>query len=634
MAYAFIIGIVVFMASFLSILTKRKFEQVVALAFFIIIVLMYILGLCGHLKLGIYLIVVLSVLGGAFTFYSVIKNKSIIFSQIVTPGFLAFCIFAVVIFWGTLGRLLTSWDEFSHWGLVVKNMFELDAFGNAPDSTTCFKGYPPATALLQYFFEKIHTVFSEAYLFRATDLLAISLLLPVFKMFSWKDWKRILSLLLLIFILPIIFYPDFYTTIYVDGMLGLLFANMMFTYFADDKLSRFTLLYLGITGCILSLTKSSGTGLAIIALLIILVDMIFFKRTDIHNIIHSAKKRWSELLNWCWLICPLAFLAFGKLSWDFYLKATNTNEAWGTSKITWAGIRTLFTADNPEYRVKTIQTFFSNLFAFNDNAVAIKMSFLTWIVFLAAFIYLMQYMSHNRIEKKSICIFGTGIIAGFILYTISLLILYLFTYSEYEAKNTASMSRYLYTYLLGALAFVVLMTISKVEQSQIKFSNKAVSLFLCFFLLFTPATKIVDFTILAKLNVQSTLKTRASYTTSLKFNQILSLKDGKVYFISQNTTGFDYWVTRYQITPVKMSDGFSWSLGKPYSDKDLWTQDISVQQWAETLKKDYTHVYLFKIDDQFKELYGSLFENVDSIKNDTLYVIDKTRTTIVIKPIT
>lgn len=630
MTYILILGMIIFMASSLSILTKRKFEQVVSLVFFTIIIIMYTLGLCGHLRAGIYPIILLSILACVFTCYSIYRNKDILFHQIITPGFLAFCILAVAVFWGTKGRLLTSWDEFSHWGLVVKNMFQLDAFGNAPKATTCFKGYPPAVALLQYFFMKIRPAFVEEYLFRATDLLAISLLLPVFKIFSWKDWKRIPALLLLVVILPILFYPDFYVTIYVDGMLGLLFAHMLFTYFADEEISTFTILQVGVTACILALTKSSGTGLAIIALLIILADMIFVKRNSIHNLICLPQKMPSKVLNWLWLISPAILLAFGKFSWDFYLKATNTREAWGTSTITWSGIKRIFTANNPEYRVKTIQTFFSNLFAFQDNAVAIKMSVFIWAVLFIILIYLMRYMSHSYIQKKSVRTFGTGIITGFILYSVSLLILYLFTYTEYEAQNTAAIYRYLGTYLLGALVFIVFMAIYIADHSQIEFSNKVVAIFLCSFLLLTPANKLAEFTVLAKLDVQSTQKMREPYKTSLNFNQIPSLKNGNLYFVSQNSDGFDYWVTRYQTTPVKT--GGTWSLGKPYSNKDIWTQDISAEQWAEVLKKDYTHVYLFKVDDQFKKTYGSLFQDINSIKNDTLYVIDKTGTNIVIKP--
>ncbi len=52
------------------------------------------------------------------------------------------------LFWHN-GRMFLQTDEFSHWGLVVKNMFKLDVLVGGADTNIIFKDYPPATGVFQ-----------------------------------------------------------------------------------------------------------------------------------------------------------------------------------------------------------------------------------------------------------------------------------------------------------------------------------------------------------------------------------------------------------------------------------------------------------------------------------------------------
>ena len=66
------------------------------------------------------------------------------------------------------------------------------------------------------------------------------------------------------------------------------------------------------------------------------------------------------------------------------------------------------------------------------------------------------------------------------------------------------------------------------------------------------------------------------------------------------------------------------SMGKPYYDGDIWTIDYSLEEWKRALdEQDYTYVYLFKIDDVFRERYGGAFYSQDEIRQGGFYRIKK-----------
>jgi hypothetical protein len=635
MIYVIALCVIISLSCTASILTRRKFEEVLPLSFFLIIIVLYICGLCGGLLTGIYILFFLSFICLCCSGYYVAKHHNVLLSQIVTPGFVAFLVLAALFFISSTGRFMVMWDEFSHWGLVVKNMYYFDALGNYKDATTYFKGYPPATALLEYFFVRLKTPFEEPYLFRAMDLFLVSLVLPVFRLLDWKRWKQGLPIFFIVLILPLIFYPNIYNTVYVDGFLGLLFAYMLFSYFYSNKQDYFTYLNLGATGCILVLTKASGTGLAAIAFLIILFDMLRYQRDEIHSFVFTHNTTLKKNIKWqnlAWLLFPIAVTFFGKCSWSVYLKITHTEPAWNTSNVTFKGIAQLFTKDAPEYRFKTIHNFFSALVNMFYKDGTFKMSYLLWILILILFILVIcALIGKDRREKKRFIAFGIGIIIGFCIYAVSLLILYLFTYAVSEALGLASFSRYMNTYLLGSLELIAFCVIAHSFSSNRKLAPAIPAIILCVLIPLVPLKNVV------KQYFSSEYKVSYTYVQRLKYKKIeqlplkLNVKSDKVYFVSQNSNGIDYWIARYSVTPMQISPAFTWSLTAPGTDGVEMSVQMSAKSWAEELKKEYTYVYLFSVDDNFKKEYGCLFENIDVIQNDTLYSINKSGSSIVLR---
>lgn len=185
------------------------------------------------------------------------------------------------------------------------------------------------------------------------------------------------------------------------------------------------------------------------------------------------------------------------------------------------------------------------------------------------------------------------------------------------------MSRYLSTYIFGIyifLGFFIIIILDGLPESRTgKQRIDYLVLAITFLLLFSNSTGLENTFILNRETVDESITKRRPYYPVSRANQKIGANK-KIYFISQNTSGQDYWIARYVFTPNHINPNFSWSIGKPYSESDIWTKDMSLGDWRKDLEKNYDYVYVYHVDDQFIEKYQNLFKT-DQITNNTLYKI-------------
>ena len=155
-------------ASALACLFKKRFEMTLAPSIFLSILVLYLSGLAtGNLMYGVYLCITAAVVCFVYAVVYGVRHKATFKELCLTPGVLVYALLFIWIWFINRGRLFSNWDEFSHWGLVVKNMDFFNAFGNYKESTVTFSGYPPATALWQYFVGKLYGYFNEGHVYCA-----------------------------------------------------------------------------------------------------------------------------------------------------------------------------------------------------------------------------------------------------------------------------------------------------------------------------------------------------------------------------------------------------------------------------------------------------------------------------------
>lgn len=610
----FVFLFIIILASAIAIHFKHRIEETIVVAIMGVILVLYFSGLVcgGNLLPGVYICLLLG--GGALLYVvkSIITDRDGIKTYCLVPGLLIYFFLFGWIWYINRYRVFSSWDEFSHWGLVVKNMDFFDWFGNHPLSTVSFQGYPPATALWQYFIGKLYGGFYEGHVYQATGWLVASLCMPVASRLEWKSIFRAFFSVCFLIAVPMIFNGSYLVLLYVDVLLGILLGYILYCGFYSKSKDVFYYVNIGIALCVLTITKASGTFLALVAIAVI----------QGYEFVNEAeeKQEISIKRNLIILIGFLAAVFVGKMTWSLYLNLTETGEAWNTSSMTISNIFNLILGKGEEYQYTTISNFLNALGETDFNSYIFNMRYVSWVVVAMALFFVL-----NRLvkEKARLRFYAWGSMIGLAVYTVGLMLLYVFTYTEYEAVNLASFQRYLATYFVTLAYFISGVLFIEVNKRKNQFVKKTIMAASGVLLLFVPVNAFWDVTFLYKEQVNMTVSQRDVYIEVMPYLEKLNYFENKIWFISQNTSGFDYWYLKYLVTPIEPAGGGIWSLGKPYSENDMYTINLTVEEWLDNLEKQNgTHVYLHYIDTAFIEQYSDAFESESEIEQGCMYSLE------------
>lgn len=631
---SFLIAILVIVAFSLSIsyIFQKKFEYILPLTMAATSLLMYVAGLFGQRSVGLYLLITASVISVIYLIYKIIGNPVKITDVFKSSGFICFLIIIFVICIIIRGFVFSTWDEFSHWGLVIKNMYLTNDFGNLSDSTTIFKFYPPGVSLFLNFTTSFSKHFSEASALGGILALSYAQLIIIFTKIRHTDWKKILLITGVIFIAPLVFFEGFYSTIYVDAIMALIFANILYFNFSYQKKDAFYATYMSLQFYLLVSTKQIGIGLALIAFGAIIIDFIVSNKARPIKLFLKREK--NKLV---YILIPLLAGVISYISWKIYIKNHGISE--GALSPSFLKLLDLFGPNAPPYRDLTIDNFVHNFFNIKQYGT-ISLSLFLWSIIIAFVMYCTYRIA--ALNKQRTFSLQLSTILGLYLYSGAILFMYLTAFSKYESTNLASVDRYIGTYLLCILILAVFILISYSIKSRtgIFSPNIKIASILIILLCIIPANSLVDSTILHKTSNDNRHAIRAPYEDAKLYGNLLDPKKDRIYVISQNNNGLDYYTLRYNFTPVPVQEqpikparDLVWSLGEPYSPNDLWTADISVDKWSKALE-GFTYVYLYKIDNRFIDDYGQLFDNINNIRDTTMYHINKINNNIVLRPIT
>lgn len=606
---------IIFMAIFsLKYLTKIKFEILLPLVNLSIIFFMYCFGLFGQLFSSAF--VVLGVVCGLFVFVlvKIIKNKDIQYvKDFFNPAVIMLLVFSVAQFVMLFAFKPTWWDELSHWGLVVKNMYYQKDFGGGINATTMFKGYPVGTSLYLYFFQIFGTKFCDGILFMALNLLNISLLMPVLSQIKEAGKKIAVALLLTLSVF--VMHYLFLFTICNDMFLSLCFSFILIMYFCFKREGLKTEHYLSIflATFVLCVAKSTGLALVGFAFLIIFVDVF------IHNGFKNSFKNKKFYLFLCGVVISILS---AKLSWSIYLKHLNNPTAWQTSSLTLRNVW-LYIIKPSHYQLKVTGKYFLNLLI----PLSAKGSRGTVRIPLLIYILTIIFMI-NRIRKvagKGECkgLFVT-IFTSCFLWIIALLVLYIFTFTEREALTLSSQLRYVNCLMIGFIVFLISYNVSLLGVgNKFNLSPKLISASVCAI----AGICVIICPIICKLTTsyyaefaqfegyisQLTSKDRVyiidcDQSGDAKYAYIQNWKQENNLIKIPHSLGLKTLKMRYIATPTDTS-GFKVG-GSPHIG-DLWLNNMDLAETSKVIQSnDYNYLYIHNIDEQFvAEFGGSFVEN-------------------------
>ena len=580
--------IIITISIFLKQILKGKIEEVIPIATIGMTLLIYIAGLLDNLKAGVYAVILIYII---ITIYLLItqnrlknnEKKIKIFKEIITPGFVIFTVLYIIYVLISQNKIFTHYDEFSHWGTLVKNMYIYNNFGTTPETLIQYNEYPPFAGAFEYIFLIIKGNYTESTVIAASKILYLSIIILIFRNITWKTDKKLIIIYTLgIIFLPMVFYTDFYDNILVDGLEGIFFAISLYSWYSIRNKKNRNI----IVTCLLialGLLKLSGIGLVIIVLLIILIDTLI------------KKKNRKEIIN---VLLIILLISVFILAWFIKINISGANKKWKMENINTENIREI---ENNYVQKDIIERFIKTIF-FDKVLTPINLTYIECLALIVA-LGIIVYKTQGKIKRKEYIYYEISIFGGTIIYTISLLLTYLFIIPEIESTQIASYERYVGTIILGNIMFLFSIVVNK----KMKISKSKLVIILCICSIIFPINNIIIRLTDKDNEIEKEILNRRYISQIVEYKDKLTEEDKIYYFSNEGSEAKKkLYIARYIMMPIKIGN-------------------IEIEIKEELKKKlkeeKYTHIYLFELTEEAKEAYKKMFPE-SKIKEKTMYKIE------------
>lgn len=196
---------------------------------------LYALGLALPLSYGFYALAALSLACWAGAVFYALQDARGALRAFFTPGLLLFLLLCPLLYYGAVNRVYISFDEFSHWGLVVKLMNATDGLvGNPAAAPYVLYDYPPALALVEWLACRFLGAREGVALF-GYQLLLVSFLLPFAEGAGWRRPLRAAASLLLPLLLLGAIFPMWTLRLFSEPAIGLLTGLLFYLLACPDE---------------------------------------------------------------------------------------------------------------------------------------------------------------------------------------------------------------------------------------------------------------------------------------------------------------------------------------------------------------------------------------------------------------
>ncbi len=285
------IAVVLLGAWGLGTLTGQRFVSALPTTVLAITFVLYLAYIVGLLHLAWWLVVAACLVGGLLALIRQVRRPGLAWSWsrlLPSPAVVAFLVALVVVLWFTHARYVSLWDELRLWAAYPKLLHVDGGLQVGPDSLLIgeMQTYTPGMPLFSYFVAAFSPVFAENRLFIAYGLFCVSLLAPIATRLTWRaPWWIVpagvgMALAPLAYANGTVEMGDFYASLYVDPVLGILLGHILWLIGSNAVGERAGRLQFGLALAVLFLVKSSSLGLAVVMLLVVLVRWVHSTRGE------------------------------------------------------------------------------------------------------------------------------------------------------------------------------------------------------------------------------------------------------------------------------------------------------------------------------------------------------------------
>ncbi len=441
---------------------ERKADETLPVVVFLLMLITYSAGILGIIRHIPEILILALISGNIFFFILIIRKEHISFPEFfkklvqvyLCEGFFLFLILSAVIVFLYRNMSVLNWDDLNYWALFPRNMYEINGVPTGRMSSSIFRDYHPLIQYLYYVIFRFTGHFSEPLMFAANNTLMLLGLSPFFRRLPGRSGLNYALSVCFGILFPYLCMRQMLYCLGVDDIMTCLFGYGIVS-ICDEKKDLFYFARLSSVSAVLVLTKQTGIFPAAIILLLIYVN--------------TVKKIGFPFLKTLLTSLPSILAA---VSWKlFCMIKGNTSYLGDRLSGNISGQRsTVF----PPYAVKTVNKFIRQFFFFhlNDGILGIT-PFLILILFLAA-----SYLYHKKCrQEKAVRVSFLMITAGFVIYLIMLVYVYLFIFDEWEALSLSSYDRYITVYA-GALLYIALMLVLKMTDLSTRTSKVLAALLL------------------------------------------------------------------------------------------------------------------------------------------------------------
>lgn len=595
--YSFLVG------SSYSLVTKRKFIDSLAPAFFIQIILMLLSGITmERLTYGIILMVVVSI---GIIAYASIKNKTLaVLSGVykdekghIELGVLLFVFVYFFIFAANVGKHYNMWDEFSHLGWFVRESYNNDFLYCISPKYFEHKDYVPGVTLFETLWCRLSLKYSEPNAYRGIQMLQTSMMLPLvthsWHKLSMERHNKLFQIGLVIvnggivFAIPLLFRIPFYHTIYTDLILGIFIFYCVWIIFTE-KFGGYSLAMLGLILCCIGLCSwNAGYFLPVLFLLYAIYHHFFADKSV------SRAKIWTGSITF-------TIMSLLPTQMFYYYLAQK-----GVYRVNGSLIDTLKYIGRSSNNAVVTKEYFD---AFFLEGIIGKLSIFWLIIICAVCLVLFGLVLDKMDDKRKIGLLVLWIITAGLYY---IFIMYLSLYnmdSKDEAIFIDHFSKYMSTYAL-AVFLIIMMAYILYSSSKYRF----ISYFTAIMLIENIALFFGAYQVLPGILTHD----EVWYEGHIDYlnKSVPSGSDLLIIIASADNNAPGR--IGYYCENINLNGG---AFGTKIED-DLWTQDLSIEEFVDKCSS-YDYLYFFSYDDEFPKLYADAFESEGVIDLGKLYKVE------------
>ncbi|MBR1414177.1 MAG: hypothetical protein IJ574_05890 [Bacilli bacterium] len=578
----------------LVVITKKSFGKCLPLSVFISSFIMFFsVILFKTFNIGFWINVLL-----ALSFIIIIPfyiwKKTIKLEEIknlvFTKGFYAYIICSIAVFVYDYNRGFTGWDEFSHWGVMIKEMLRLDSLYSVKSSTLLVhKDYPPIVQIYELLFVKLSGGFSEERLISSIHLLEMMLFIPAIceiRLNKSKISEYFSGIALFFIVLFLILFLDCHSVmncIYTDYVMAILVGYIMFSIISEkDNFKLFQIVNLTLAFSFLLLTKQMGLPLFAMCIFLIILDMILKKQIKLKNVVKLA------------VIIIIPFL-FWK-GWDIYVNKLDLVRQFKFSDINLSNLYNIILGSGgEEWQHTTVMNYLKGISNIPNTTSYIQLNYYQLVAFGLAMLLVLYKFFNKYFYKKQVQSIFITLLIGALGYAFTMLVLYVFSFGAGEGPTLASFNRYMPTYVMIIFSMLIMLFLHFSNLSK-KYNN---IYFLAILMLIIQSPNVLD-----RITFPIIDNTNSIYKLNAECIENDIKDDSKVYIIAQDSAAeYQYFIKYYLDDNIVNTTFYNLE-----NDNSIDIIDYFYSQ-VYPLIKNYDYLYLAKINDDFKNNYSFLFDN-------------------------